>query len=144
MHEVLSEEVYTTRLKEVVSWAKTSLATLEIDDEQITEQICKAAQLRARVLQDEAEVKNSMEVLEASKRNEIRKNKFMAGEKITEKALEDLVLMDEDIQKMGETLRTMQYRVNIIEGLFMSISVSKRMFIERNKQKINHIYRGEE
>lgn len=144
MHEVLSEEVYTTRLKEVVSWAKTSLATLEIDDEQITEQICKAAQLRARVLQDEAEVKNSMEVLEASKRNEIRKNKFMAGEKITEKALEDLVLMDEDIQTMGETLRTMQYRVNIIEGLFMSISVSKRMFIERNKQKINHIYRGEE
>jgi hypothetical protein len=85
-----------------------------------------------------------MEVLEASKRNEIRKNKFMAGEKITEKALEDLVLMDEDIQTMGETLRTMQYRVNIIEGLFMSISVSKRMFIERNKQKINHIYKGEE
>lgn len=144
-YKILGEAEYTERLKDVISWAKTSLQTLEIDDEKITEQIALVGRLNARVLQDEAEIKNRLELLEATKRSDFRAARASVGEKVTEKLLDDLVTMESDVQEMRSLFRTMQHRVHVMEGLFMSISMSKRMFIERNKQKLNHIYsKGEE
>lgn len=144
MYEVIKEEVYTSRLEKAVSVAKTSLQTLEIDDEKITEQIVDIARFRARVIQDEAEVKNALELLEAVKRTELRKSKASVGEKVTERCLDDLITMDAEVQELRSKLRNMQKRFNVVDALFTAISISKRMFIERNKQKLNHLVKGDE
>lgn len=143
MHEVVNEAEYMNEVQKIIKWAKTSITTLESDDEAITEQIAETARFNARIIQDELEVANALELLEATKRVAYRKEKATLGEKITEKFLDDLVTLDSEVQEMRQTHRNMQRRVHVVEGLLTAISVSKRMFIERNKQKLNHIYAGE-
>jgi hypothetical protein len=138
MYQCVSQQIFDSRVEEVVSWTKTSLTRLEADDEAISNQIASVSVLMGRTVQDEAETKNALELLKAVKRAEHRKLLTQRGEKATEKYLDDLVLQEPEVQELIGTYNEMCKRVVVMEGLYQAITTSKRQFIERNKERINH------
>lgn len=138
MYQCLVQSQYEDRVATIVEWSKTDLNSLEKDDQEISNQIASVSILMGRTFQDESETKNALELLKAVKRSEHRKALVMRGEKPTEKYLDDLVLQEPEIQELISTYNEMMKRRVVLEGLYQAITTSKRQFIERNKERINH------
>jgi acetylornithine/succinyldiaminopimelate/putrescine aminotransferase len=138
MYQCLAKPNYDEKVEQIVSWTKTSLRSLEADDEAISNQIACVSLLMGRTFQDEAESKNALELLKSIKRAEHRKLLVQRGEKPTEKYLDDLVLQEPEVQENITTYNEMMKRRVVLEGLYQAITTSKRQFIERNKERINH------
>lgn len=138
-YNVLDEEVFTEKVKQILDWTKTSLASLEMDDVEITYQCGQVAVLSGRVTRDVAEVDRRLELLEATKYasyREMRENN--QGGKVTEKQIEADITRDEEVQEMRSLLGEMKSRLTTVERLWDTLNLSKRQWIERNKTRIDH------
>lgn len=137
-YEILSNEEYTDKVKQVLEWSKTSLNSLEADDMAITSQIADVSVFLGRVVRDEAETAIALDILESQKRTSIREDKVSNGEKVTEKFLEDSITKDQSVQELRQLHAETKSRTIVVQNLMQAISNSKRQFIERNKERINH------
>lgn len=137
-YNILSSSEYSEKVKAIVEWSKTSMRTIESDDELITYQIAQVSTFLGRVIRDEAEVANALEILEATKRATIRERNAMSGAKTTERGLDDTITLDETVQEMRAMYADVKSRTFVVTNLMAAISTSKRQFIERNKDRINH------
>lgn len=137
-YEILSSEEYTDKVKQVLEWSKTSLNSLEADDMAITSQIADVSVFLGRVVRDEAETAIALDILESQKRTSIREDKVSNGEKVTEKFLEDSITKDQSVQELRQLHAETKSRTVVVQNLMQAISNSKRQFIERNKERINH------
>lgn len=137
-YEILSNEEYMNKVKEILDWSKTSIHSLEEDDTAITSQIAEVSVFLGRVVRDEAETAIALDILESQKRTSIREEKVSNGEKVTEKFLDDSITRDLAVQDLRKLYAETKSRTIVVQNLMQAISNSKRQFIERNKERINH------
>lgn len=138
-YNVLEDDVFVEKVKQIVEWTKTSLDSLETDDVEITYQCGQVAILCGRVSRDLAEVDRRLDLLEATKYASYREQREnLQGGKVTEKQIEADITRDEEVQEMRSLLGEMKSRLSTVERLWDTLNLSKRQWIERNKARIDH------